>query len=265
MSVVPSSLLERIRDVGKFILGELNNLAGKDVDLKGKHDLVTRVDKESERRLIELLGEFSPSHDTGFLTEEFNPEVELSKHEWWWVVDPLDGTTNYVHRIPVFAISVALMHGSGIVKQGIVYDIYHDFMFYAIEGKGSFLNGKKIYVSKESNVDNFLIATGFPFSDLSRAEEYLNMFKHLMREVQGLRRMGSAAIDLVYTAAGKFDGFFEYGLKAWDVAAGSLIVKEAGGMVADFKGQNNYLLGREIIAGSPAGFEYLIKLCLEYF
>ena len=265
MSVVSASLLEKIKDVGRFILAELNNLGGKDVDLKGKHDLVTRVDRESERRLIELLSDFSPSQDTGFLTEEFNPEVELSKHEWWWVVDPLDGTTNYVHRIPVFAISVALMHGSGSVKQGIVYDIYHDFMFYATEGNGSFLNGKRIYVSRESNVDNFLIATGFPFSDLSRAEEYLRMFKHLMREVQGLRRMGSAAIDLAYTAAGKFEGFFEYGLKAWDVAAGSLLVKEAGGSVADFKGQDNYLFGREIIAGSPSGFDYLRKLCLRYF
>ncbi|NPA34427.1 MAG: inositol monophosphatase [Chlorobi bacterium] len=263
MSAVSSSLLDKIKEVGQFILSELNHLGGEDIDLKGKHDLVTRVDKESERRLIELLSDFSPSQDTGFLTEEFNPDADLSEHEWWWVVDPLDGTTNYVHRVPVFAISVALMHGS--VKQGVVYDIYHDFMFYASEGKGAFLNGKRIYVSKESNVDNFLIATGFPFSDLSRAEEYLNMFKHLMREVQGLRRLGSAAIDLAYTAAGKFDGFFEYGLKPWDVAAGSLLVREAGGSVADFKGLDDYLFGREIIAGSPSGFEYLKKLCLQYF
>lgn len=260
-----AKLLDEIRSVGQFILSELSNLATGDINLKGRHDLVTRVDKESEHRLIELLSNFSPSQDTGFLTEEFNPDVDLSEHEWWWVVDPLDGTTNYVHRIPVFAISVALMSGSGSVKQGIVYDIYHDFMFYATEGKGSFLNGKRIHVSMESNVNNFLIATGFPFSDLSRAEEYLRMFKHLMREVQGLRRMGSAAIDLAYTAAGKFDGFFEYGLKPWDVAAGSLIVKEAGGVVSDFKGGENYLFDREVIAGNPAGFEYLRKLCLQYF
>ncbi len=260
-----ANLLERVREVGRYVLSESENLARSDIDQKGKHDLVTRVDKESERRLIELLSKFSPSVDTGFLTEEFNPDAELSKHEWWWVVDPLDGTTNYVHRIPVFAISVALMHTSGEVKLGIVYDIYHDFMFYAEQGKGAYMNGKRIYVSQENNVDNFLIATGFPFSDLSRAEEYLNMFKHLMKDVQGLRRMGSAAIDLAYTATGKFDGFFEYGLKPWDVAAGSLLVREAGGHVGDFKGGDNYLFGREIIAGNSAGFEYLKKLCSIYF
>ncbi len=242
--------------IGHFIKNEVDRVSENDVEEKGLHDLVTYVDKESEKRIIEELSKILP--EAGFIAEE---EQQLKQAERFnWIVDPLDGTTNFVHGIPVYSISIALAENNEIIA-GVIYEANRDECFTAWKNGGSYLNGKEILVSSIDKLDNSLVATGFPYYDYSLISPYISLFEDLMKSTQGVRRLGSAAVDLAYIACGRFEVFYEYGLHPWDVAAGTLIVKEAGGKVADFKGGNDFVFGRQIIASNPLIYDnFLTKL-----
>ncbi len=241
------------RSVGKFILEERSGFSQEKVEFKkSSSDLVSYVDKTAEEKLVAGLKDLIPK--AGFLTEEST--VEQKKEEYTWIIDPLDGTTNFVHGIPVFAVSVGLLHHEKVVG-GVVYEINRDECFYASEGNGAFLNGAPINVSRAETIEESLFSTGFPYYNFEKLEEYLAILNQLMKNSHGLRRMGSAATDLAYVACGRFEAFFEYNLNPWDVAAGIIIIQEAGGEVTDFKGGDDFLFGREIVAGGPVQKELL--------
>ncbi|MCB0580646.1 MAG: inositol monophosphatase [Phaeodactylibacter sp.] len=232
---------------GRFIRQELGRVSSGDIEEKALNSLVSYVDKTAEEQLVEGLGELLPG--SVFLTEE--DTIENRSGDLQWIIDPLDGTTNFLFQLPVFSISVALQQ-EGQTVLGIVYEINRQECFYAWRGAGAFLNGQPIRVSRRAPLEQALLATGFPYHDYSRMREYFQVFEHFMRHSRGLRRFGSAAVDLAYVACGRFDGFFEYGLNAWDVAGGAFIIREAGGVVTDFKGGGDFLYGGEIVAANPA-------------
>ena len=240
---------ELTKVVGGFIRGESGKIAVEDIQVKGLHDFVTYVDKNAEELLVKGLSEILP--EAGFITEE-NTASERGEH-YTWIVDPLDGTTNFIHAVPCFSISIALMCDDEIVI-GVIYEINLNECFYAWQGSKAYLNGKEIKVSGTSNLKEALLITGFPNRDYSLLDEYLSLFKFFMEETHGLRRFGSAAVDLAYVACGRGEGFYEYGLSAWDVAAGALIVKQAGGKVSDFSGGDDYIFGGEIVASGEKIF-----------
>ncbi len=249
------------RATGAYIRDELNKIQARDVKEKGSHDYVTYVDIEAEKRLVSELGRLIPG--SGFMVEE-NRELEKSD-EYNWIIDPLDGTTNFIQGIPLFCISIALEYKNKIVM-GMVYEINTQECFYAWEGSPAYLNRNEISVSGKSDLESSLFATGFPYSDYSRIDNYLAIFKQMMRESRGVRRLGSAALDLAYVACGRFDGFYEYGLHPWDVAAGAFIVQQAGGRVSDFSGGSNYVFGQEIIATNAnlfTPFLNIVRNCFE--
>lgn len=246
--------LQIVGETGRYILNESKIFNSDNVELKSINQLVSYVDKSAEEKLIDGLKKLIPGCD--FYTEEAT--TERTRGEWTWVIDPLDGTTNFVHGLPVYSVSVGLMHENKCVM-GFVYDITRDDMFAARTGHGAFLNKQKIQVSKVNQLSETLLATGFPYYDFARMPQYIEVLKTLMKTTHGLRRMGSAAIDLAYTACGRFDGFFEYGLSPWDVAGGCCIIEEAGGVIKDFKGENNFIFGNSIIASGPAVFDEFRK------
>ena len=221
------------------------------IEYKGLNDLVSFVDKETELRLVKGLSTILPN--AGFIAEE-ETSSKTEHQDLFWVIDPVDGTTNYIHGVPVFAISIALMKDNEVLI-GVVHEINRDESFYAWKDGGAFLNGKSIKVSTAQHLSESLIATGFPYYDFALMDKYIAILRDLMQKTHGVRRLGAASVDLVYTACGRFEGFFEYNLKPWDVAAGSLIVQEAGGFVSDFSGQNNFVFGAELIAGCGVFFE----------
>lgn len=230
------------KTVGEFIRTERRTFSYSNVEIKGMNDLVSYVDKTSEKLLVEQLSLIFP--DAGFIVEE---NTKTGTRDYNWIVDPLDGTTNFIHGIPSYAISIALEF-KGEVIVGVVYEVSHDECFWACKNGGAFLNGNPIRVSDRSALSESLIATGFPIYNFSRLENYINTLTHLMKNTHGIRRIGAAAVDLCYLACGRVEAFFEYNLNAWDVAAGALIIKEAGGTVSDFKGNGNWLFGKEIMA-----------------
>ena len=248
-----------VKDTGEFIREESRNFDDGKIEYKGLNDLVSYVDKEAEQRLVKGLEEILPG--SGFIAEEGTSSKRSDSYNW--IIDPLDGTTNFMHGLPVYAISVALMKRGALVL-GVVYEVNRDECFHAIKGEGAFLNHEPIKVSETRELDKGLLATGFPYYDFEQMQEYLNIINSFMQKTHGLRRMGSAAVDLVYTACGRFEGFFEYNLNAWDVAAGALIVQEAGGIVTDFKGGDDFLFGREIVAGNEIQSE-MIKVIQQYW
>jgi myo-inositol-1(or 4)-monophosphatase len=217
----------------------------KRIDYKGRLSLVTDIDRLAEERVLGIIREKYPSHD--ILTEERRMEEKGSQYKW--IIDPLDGTTNYVHRYPRYCVSIALER-DGKVILGVVYDPVPDELFLAEKGKGTTLNGKRISVSKIDKLDKSLLATGFPYDRRERADEYLKIYREFMVNSQGVRRDGSAALNLCYTANGRFDGFWEEKLAPWDVAAGSLILTEAGGKVTDFKENRLDIYEKEILASN---------------
>ncbi|OGR78207.1 MAG: hypothetical protein A3I11_01440 [Elusimicrobia bacterium RIFCSPLOWO2_02_FULL_39_32] len=206
------------------------------VSKKGPVNLVTDIDIASERKIVSIIKEKFPDHR--ILTEESNPYESPSKFRW--IIDPLDGTTNYAHQIPLCCVSIALEFNGELMLGGI-YNPLQNELFFAEKGKGAFLNGKRIQISKTTKLQESLMVTGFPYDRLEKAEFYLKFFKGMMVRCQGVRRLGAAAIDLAYVACGRFDAFWEFNLKPWDVAAGILIVEEAGGKISDFKGLNAIL------------------------
>ena len=248
------------KNVGQMIRDEVDKLTESDVEYKGVHNLVTYVDKKSENILITELKKLLP--EAGFIAEE---DDKLARGERYnWIVDPLDGTTNFIHKIPLYSISIALNDGDETVL-GVVYEINLKECFYAWKDGPAFLNGREIYVSQADVLDNSLIATGFPYSDYSYLDVYLMLFKDLMQSSRGIRRLGSAAVDLVYVAAGRFDLFYEYGLNPWDVAAGALIVKQAGGHVTRFRGEAGFVFGKEIVASNGKVHDEFLKKLGLYF
>ena len=233
------------REAGAFIKNERLKVSPKDIELKGKASLVTYVDKNAEKQIVKALRELLP--EAGFITEE--ETITVRGETWNWVIDPLDGTTNFLHGIYPHSVAIALMKNEEPVA-GVVYEIGQDELFSAVKGEGAFLNGYPIGVSESARHEDVLIATGFPYSNFELLQEYLKVMEFFMIETRGLRRLGSAAVDLCYTACGRFDGFFEYALHIWDIAAGLLILKEAGGKISDFKGGKQYLSGEEVVAAS---------------
>ncbi|WP_276090344.1 inositol monophosphatase family protein [Pedobacter sp. JY14-1] len=233
------------RLTGNFIRKESMGFDASAIETKGLNDLVSYVDKNAEKQLTRNLKKLLP--EAGFTTEE---KTETSRGETYnWIIDPLDGTTNFIHGIPVYSISIALYEADQPVI-GVVYEINRSEMFYAYKGGGAFLNNRKISVSDRSRLADSLLATGFPYYAFEHQEQYMDLLGSLMRKCHGLRRMGSAAVDLAYVACGRFDAFFEYNLNAWDVAAGAYLVQQAGGTVSNFKGGEEFIEEREILAGN---------------
>lgn len=235
-----------VKEVGDFIKQEVGKVSDVAIETKAVNSLVSYVDKTAEKLLVKGLGALIA--EATFLTEE--ETVEQKEGVFRWIIDPLDGTTNFLHGLPFFAISVGLQHQGKLVL-GIVLEVNRGECFYAWKGGGAFLNGKKISVSTSKKLEDSLIATGFPYSALKHVKTYLKTLEFFMNNTRGVRRFGSAALDLAYVACGRFDAFYEYSLNAWDVAGGAIIVQEAGGIVIDFRGGSDYLFGGEIIALNP--------------
>jgi myo-inositol-1(or 4)-monophosphatase len=241
---------EIARETGSFIREEGKKIKVSDIEFKGITSLVTYVDKTAEARIVAALKQLIP--DSGFVAEEGTADSKNEKYTW--IIDPLDGTTNFIHGIAPHSVSIALKENDKIVL-GVVYEVKLDEMFYAWKDSSAYLNGSEIRVSPNSKSENALIATGFPYYDFDRVDDYIAAMKHLMKHTRGLRRLGSAAVDLSYVAAGRFDAFYEHALHAWDIAAGAFIIQQAGGKITDFNGGENWLFGGEIIAASNNYFD----------
>ncbi len=260
LDILTKQVVNLSRGVGKFITQEATKFSEKDIEVKGEHNFVSYVDKTAEKMLVQELTKILP--EAGFIAEE-NQSLQRADR-FNWIVDPLDGTTNFIHGVPPFSISIALTDGDETIL-GVVYEINLNEAFYAWKESSAYLNGTKIKVSNSPDIDSSLIATGFPYYDYSLLDPYLELFKDLMKSSHGVRRLGSAAVDLAYVAAGRYDIFYEYGLNPWDVAAGALIVKQAGGHVTDFEGENDYLFGKKIIASNHKTHAEFLKKLKNYF
>jgi myo-inositol-1(or 4)-monophosphatase len=250
---------EIVLETGTFIKSEAGKFGTERVEVKGLNNFVTYVDKTSEQKLIRGLTKIISG--AGFIAEE-GTTAEI-KARYRWVIDPLDGTTNFIHGLPPYSISVGLMDGDEVIL-GVIYEIYSGECFYAWKGSKAFFNDKEIHVTKVSNVKDSLIATGFPYYDFDLVKPYLESLEYFFSHSHGVRRIGSAAVDLAYVACGRFEAFYEYGLNPWDVAAGSIIIKQAGGLVSDFNGKENYIFGREIVAANANVFGSFLKIVNQY-
>ena len=244
--------------------GVIINRASDDVDRltihsKGENDFVTEVDQKAEQAIIQTLHDAYPDH--AILAEESGASGSLEgadEAEYQWIIDPLDGTTNFLHGFPQYCISIALVY-RGQLSVAVIYDPVRNDLYTALRGRGAFLNERRIRVSKRDKLQGALIGTGFPYRDFTHLDAYTAMFKDLVQKTAGLRRPGSAALDLAWLAAGRTDGFFEIGLNAWDIAAGCLLVQEAGGLVSDFAGEEDYLQSGNVVAGNPKVFVQLLQ------
>ncbi len=260
MAVTAARAAARVINRGSLDLDTLK------VASKQRNDFVTEIDQGAENVILETLSTAYPDHwflgeETGFSNGRGEPgRVEGAREaDFVWVIDPLDGTTNFIHGVPQYAVSIALMQ-KGIITQAVVYDPTKDELFTATKGAGAYLNNRRIRVSKRTKVEESLIGTGFPFRRMEAVDQYLDLLKRVMTRAAGVRRPGAAALDLAYVAAGRFDGFFELGLSPWDVAGGSLLVTEAGGLMGDFQGEPNHLWGDQTLAGNPKVFVDMIRL-----
>lgn len=243
------------------IIREYAQKTSLNVRLKGKNDLVTDADIRSEEKIIEVIRSAFPQDQ--ILAEESEAKTSLPEGRVW-IVDPIDGTTNFTHAFPVYCISIALWVDKK-PKAALIYEVANDELFTAEEGEGAFLNGDQVYISQNEDPSSSLIGTGFPYKELSLVDNYLKLFKRMMEKTHGVRRPGSAAWDLCNVACGRFEGFYEYGLSPWDVAAGALIIQEAGGVISDWEGNDNWLFGKRIIAGNKALHAFLLKEIRECF
>lgn len=241
--VIGKAAVEVIRAVGEFIALEREKFSFGQIESKGKHDFVTYVDKGAEELLVEGLHKILP--EAGFIAEEGTRTLKGERYKW--IVDPLDGTTNFIHGSPPYSISVALMDDSELII-GIIHEISSGEMYYSFGGGEAFLDNRIIKVSEINRVADSLIATGFPYNNFSRMRPFMQSLEYFFLNSHGVRRLGSAAVDLAYVACGRYDTFYEYNLKPWDVAAGAFLVQQAGGRVSDFSGGDKYVFGNEIIA-----------------
>ena len=238
--------------------GNIINRATRNLDIvafkeKAANDFVSEVDREAEDAIIRTLRDAYPDH--AILAEESG---ESGKSDHQWIIDPLDGTTNFMHGFPQFAVSIAYRH-RGVVQQGVIYDPSRNDLFTATRGRGAYLNDQRMRVSKRAHLRSSLIGTGFPFRQIAHLDAYLAILREVMEGSAGLRRPGAAALDLAYVAAGRLDGFWEFGLSPWDMAAGALMITEAGGLVSDLAGENRYLDTGNIVCGSPKIFVELLQ------
>ncbi|ALL05228.1 inositol-1-monophosphatase [Pedobacter sp. PACM 27299] len=238
-----SKVVAIARLTGNFIRKESMNFDANAVEIKGLNDLVSYVDKNAERQLVRNLVKLIP--EAGFITEE--ETLNTTGAVFNWIIDPLDGTTNFIHGLPTYAISIAL-YEDGQPVIGVVYEINRGEMFSTYKGGAAYLNNKEISVSKRTSLSETLIGTGFPYYQFDKQEAYMQLLSEMMRSCHGLRRIGSAATDLAYVACGRFDGFFEYNLNSWDVAAGAYLVQQAGGSILNFSGGAEFIQQREILA-----------------
>jgi myo-inositol-1(or 4)-monophosphatase len=249
MTLDYAQICQAVTDIAKktaiYIQSEKGKIIKDQIEVKGLNDFVTRVDKTSEKMIVEALEPLVKG--AGFIAEENTKPQKGDTYNW--IIDPLDGTTNFIHSVPCYCISIALMENNRIVV-GVIYELNLQECFYAWKDGGAYLNGNPIKVSNTEILKNALLATGFPYYDYRWLDEYLELFKYFMKNTHGLRRLGSAAADMAYVAAGRFEGFYEYGLKAWDVAAGTLIINEAGGKVGDFNGGDDFIFGQQIVCSN---------------
>ncbi len=257
---VTEQVIDLSKQVGAFIREERNNFDPDKIEYKGLNDMVSYVDKTAEEKIVAGLEKILP--EAGFITEEKTRNKIADRYNW--IIDPLDGTTNFIHGLPVFSVSIALKEYDELVA-GVVYEINQDECFYAWKGAPAYLNGKEIKVSNCPTISNSLIATGFPYYDFEKQPEYIELFTYLMKNCHGLRRLGSAAVDLAYTACGRFDAYYEYNLNAWDAAAGVVIVRQAGGDVVNFKGGNEVLDIRQLLATNRKMTGEMLEVIGRYF
>jgi myo-inositol-1(or 4)-monophosphatase len=244
---IEKDVVEVCKEVGKFILNEGENFDRDRIEQKTDfNNLVSYVDKDAEQKLVKALREIFP--EAGFITEE-GTVITSGDREYNWIIDPLDGTTNYLHGLPIFAISIGLAK-KGEAILGVIHDMSRDECFHASEGGHAYCNDKIIKTSAVGSLSESLLATGFPYYHSDKRNEYLDIIKEFLYKTHGVRRIGSAAIDLAYVASGRIEGYFEYNLHPWDVAAGACILKQAGGKITDFRGGNNFLFGGELCATS---------------
>lgn len=233
------------RRAGNVIMRHLDQLERLTIETKGRNDFVSEVDQQAEQEILRIVHAAYPDH--GILAEESGRKPG---NDYQWIIDPLDGTTNYLHGFPQFAVSIAIQH-RGKTVHAVVFDPLRNELFVASRGSGAQLNERRIRVSRVTNLEFALLGTGFPFRVEQHLEAWINSFRALLTHSSGVRRAGAAALDLAYVACGRLDGFWEIGLNAWDIAAGALLVEEAGGMVGDFAGGQEFLNTGNVVAGNP--------------
>ncbi len=254
-----SSLCNMVRELavetGRFIKNQQKELSTDTIQSKGLHNFVTHVDTSAEKRIVSRLKDLLP--EAGFIAEEGTSSIKADRYNW--VIDPLDGTTNFIHGLPPYAVSIALNEGDETIL-GVVYEICLDECFYAWKGSPACLNGEVITASNMKFVSESLIATGFPYTNFEHIDSYMQSFRYFLRHSHGLRRLGSAATDIVYVACGRFEAFYEYGLNAWDVAAAALILRQAGGRVGDFSGGDTWMFEGKIIATNAGIYEEFLDI-----
>ena len=247
------------KQAGEFIRKEAGAFSAKSIEVKGLNNFVSYVDKGAEEMIVERLHELL--HEAGFIAEEGTNTTRGVHFDW--VIDPLDGTTNFIHGLPPYSVSIGLLENN-IPVLGVVYEVSLDECFYAWKDAPAFLNGKEIRVSDRAKVQDALIATGFPYYDYNLMRPYIACLEYFLKNSHGVRRLGSAAVDLVYVACGRFEAFYEYSLNPWDVAGGAFILQQAGGKVSDFSGGNNYIFGKELVAANSAIFDEFLKTVRKF-
>ncbi|MBS1524318.1 MAG: inositol monophosphatase [Bacteroidetes bacterium] len=255
-----AQVIDIAKQAGNFISNERKGFSPDKIEYKGLNDMVSYVDKGAEKLIVSGLEKILP--EAGFVTEEKTASKTGERYNW--IVDPLDGTTNFIHGVPTYSVSIALQENDELVM-GVVYEINLDECFYACKDAPAYLNGREIRVSDAAEVKRSLVATGFPYYNFEKQAAYIELFTELMRSCHGLRRLGSAAVDLVYTACGRFESFYEYNLNPWDVAAGVVIVRQAGGEVVNFKGGNEVLNSRELLATNGRITGEMLGIINKYF
>lgn len=242
------------RQAGNVILRSVDRIDTLTISSKSRHDYVSEVDRQAEQEIISVIRKAFPSH--GILAEESG---EHTGDDYLWIIDPLDGTTNFLHGFPQYAVSIGIQY-KGVLTHAVVYDPMRQELFTATRGAGAQVNDRRIRVTKLNDLEGALLGTGFPFRYQQHMDCYLRTFKAFMPMTAGIRRAGSAALDLAYVAAGRMDGFWEFGLSKWDMAAGVLLIQEAGGLVSDLSGGHDYLETGNIVAGSPKVFKAMLQV-----
>ena len=255
MQALLNTAVKAARKGGDTALRYANRVHELEIHTKARNEFVTQVDLAAESEIIETIRERYPDH--AFLAEESG---KTGDNDFVWIIDPLDGTTNFLHGFPVFAVSIALKV-KGRLEAGVIYDPNRQEIFTAIRGQGAHLEGKRIRVSRRTSLDGALIGTGFPYrSDPKQTKQYLAMLESVLKSTAGIRRPGAAALDLAYLATGRLDGFWEFGLHIWDIAAGTLLIREAGGLISELQGEGDFLESGNIVAGAPKVHDALKKI-----
>lgn len=261
LELLTNQTIDIVKQAAAFIQQEAALFSRDKIEYKDLNNLVSYVDKEAEKLLVAGLKKILP--EASFITEEGTTGQDPDPTALNWIIDPLDGTTNFIHGIPVYCVSVGLARGKELLI-GVIHEPSLNEVFYGWQGGGAWCNGKPMKISNVQSLQESLIATGFPYYKFEKQKRYMALLELLMQKTHGIRRMGAAAVDLAYVAAGRFDGFYEYNLNSWDMAAGVLLIKEAGGTVTDFKGGDDYLFGGDIVAGA-GGHAELVDIIREHF